>query len=174
MGTGLRFGNVVRIEPKMIKTKKINGKTTKYIELETQKTKTPVKIPLTENIDKILSEKYKYDLKRSYRGGTHTISNDKGNEYLKEVLGLLKLKSLDEFDEDKRKSGTEITEKKGTRKDFITFHSGRKFFICNCLVSGIPLNIIMGYTGHNGDWDVFKRYIDKEYGEELHINKLPF
>lgn len=160
MGTGLRFSDVIRIEPNMVKR---NGET--ILTITTKKTGTEVVIPIKENIDRIL-QKHNDDMK--------TISNDKGNEYLKEVLGLLKMKSLDEYDEDKRKSGTEtITYRKGTRKDFITFHSGRKFFICNCMVSGVPLNLIMGYTGHKGDWDVFKRYVDKNYGKGNGI-KLPF
>ena len=44
-------------------------------------------------------------MKRSFRGGLHTISNDKGNEYLKEVLDLIKLDSLNEPEENLRRSG---------------------------------------------------------------------
>ena len=172
-GTGLRFSDVVRIQPQMIKKKKIDGKTIKYIEIRTQKTKKPVSPPITEKIEKIL-KKYDFDMKRSFRGGLHTISNDKGNEYLKEVLDLIKLDSLNEPDENLRRSGKNITSITGERKDFITFHSGRRFFITNCLVSGIPINLIIGWTGHIEDWDVLKRYIDKKYGISQYWDKIPF
>lgn len=172
-GTGLRFSDVIRIDSTMVKSKKVNKETMRYLKITTQKTGTEVSPPITDPIYNIL-KKYHMDMKRSYPGGIHTISNDKGNQYLREVLDKLNLDSLNDPDENKRKSQKITTTIKGKRKDFITFHSGRKFYITNCILSGIPINLIMGWTGHHGNWDVFENYIGTKYGENIHLNKLPF
>lgn len=43
--------------------------------------------------------------------------------------------------------------------ELITPHVGRKSFICNCLALGIPVNVVMKWTGHK-DYKSMKPYID--------------
>jgi integrase len=38
-------------------------------------------------------------------------------------------------------------------------HAGRRTFICNAILLGIPANVIMKWTGHS-DYKAMKPYID--------------
>lgn len=84
------------------------------------------------------------------------ISNQKMNDYLKEVGRLC---GLNEKLTDVTYTGgikTTITKPKW---QMLGTHCGRRTFICNALMMGIPANTVMKWTGHS-DYNSMKPYID--------------
>ena len=84
------------------------------------------------------------------------ISNQKMNHYLKMLCELC------EFNE----PITIIQYLNGTRHEFtypkwhvVSTHTGRKSFICNALAAGIPVHVVMKWTGHS-DYKAMKPYIE--------------
>lgn len=83
------------------------------------------------------------------------ISNQKMNEYLKEVMRLCSIERL-----------IRVTSvRNGRREDrfvpkwqLIGTHAARRTFICNALMMGIAPNVVMRWTGH-ADYDSMKPYI---------------
>ena len=55
--------------------------------------------------------------------------------------------------------GGERVEDTRPKYAFIGTHTGRRTFICNALMMGIPANIVMKWTGHS-DYSAMKPYID--------------
>ena len=56
-------------------------------------------------------------------------------------------------------SGGERIEETYEKWEKIGTHVGRKSFICNALALGVPVNIVMKWTGHS-DYKAMKPYID--------------
>ena len=84
------------------------------------------------------------------------ISNQKMNHHLKMLCELC------EFNE----PITIIQYLNGTRHEFtypkwqvVSTHTGRKSFICNALAAGIPVHVVMKWTGHS-DYKAMKPYIE--------------
>jgi len=84
------------------------------------------------------------------------ISNQKYNDYLKELGELIGFKDpiKEVFF-----SGNERLESIKPFYEHITSHIGRRSFICNGLYMGIPVHIMMKWTGHS-DYDSMRPYID--------------
>ena len=78
------------------------------------------------------------------------------NEYLKELCELAGINTP-----------VHITYYRGQQRidetlpkyELIGTHAGRRTFICNAILLGIPANVIMKWTGHS-DYKAMKPYID--------------
>ena len=125
-----------------------------YIYITTQKTNDRLPINLNSFAKEIL-DKYK-DCKFPDGTALPVISNQKMNEYLKEVCELC------EFND----PITRVCFRAGQREEetqpkyeLIGTHAGRRTFICFALASGIPPQVVMKWTGHS-DYKAMKPYID--------------
>jgi len=147
--TGLRFSDLSQL-----KMENINDG---FIKIRTQKTNETVVVPLSNQVKSIL---------KKYNGLLpNGISNQKTNEYLKE------LGSKAEFNQT-----IEITQNKGAvkiksfkqKKDLITTHTARRSFATNLFLNGFPTNSIMKITGHKTE-KAFMKYlkISQEQNAEL-------
>lgn len=124
------------------------------IEITTKKTADSLVIELNK-ISRGILEKYKDDIFPDDRA-LPVISNQKMNDALEDLCELAG------FDEDIR-----ITTYQGSKRidtvikkyQLITTHAGRRSFICNSLAAGIPVNVVMKWTGHS-DYKAMKPYID--------------
>ena len=94
------------------------------------------------------------------------VSNQKMNEYLKE------LGELAEIDEPVRETyykGNERIDEVTPKYALLCTHTGRRTFICNALALGIPVQVVMKWTGHS-DYKAMKPYID--VADEIKINAM--
>lgn len=156
--TGLRFGDWHRFNKDHIKTRKANdGQEFQYIEIVTQKTNTPVVIPLHPKLKSILEE-YDFELPK--------ISAQKFNDYIKEVCEIAIPEST--FLRIYSESGS--TEDQWTPKyKKIGSHSARRSFASNFWEKGLPAQMLMQITGHSTEKQFFQ-YIDvdkKRLAEEF-------
>jgi len=110
------------------------------------KTGTKVNIPLLPETKKIL-EKYKYNIPK--------ISNQKFNEYLKELFLYLEF-----FDDVKHINfiGKKRTETIHKKWELITSHTARKTFVTLSLEAGMRQETVMKISGHTS-YESFKRYM---------------
>lgn len=137
--TGLRFSDLTRI-----KSENIKGD---YLEIEQQKTGKPVIIPLHP----IVSEIWKI-----YNGKLPTsISNQKFNEYIKEVC---KLAGIVEVEQKNKTVGGMRVQSTYKKYELIGSHTARRSFATNLYLSGFPALSIMQITGHKTE-GAFMRYI---------------
>ncbi len=138
--TGLRYSDYSILKPENIK----EG----FIETTQIKTGEPVVIPIHNTVKKII-EKYNGILPTS-------ISNQKTNEYLKQVGKLLP--SLQKtFTQTFTKGGFKVIENK-CKWELLTTHTGRRSFASNEYLAGMPALTIMAITGHKTE-KAFLRYI---------------
>lgn len=127
--TGLRFSDVMRLTKDRIKDNSIH--------ISTQKNKKLVKIPLFLFANEIL-EKYDNELP--------TISNQKMNEYVKELAELAEVNEVVILDHYKGKR----TKGKAFKKyELISSHTGKKTFIMLNIEAGTPIHILSEITGNN-------------------------
>jgi len=125
-----------------------------YIQITTQKTSDMLKIELNKYAKAIL-EKYK-DKTFPKNKALPQISNQRMNEYLKEmaeICGINKAETVTYFIGNKRHD--EVHPKWA----LMGTHTGRRTFICNALMLGIPAQVVMKWTGHS-DYKAMKPYID--------------
>ncbi|WP_018620856.1 site-specific integrase [Spirosoma luteum] len=144
--TGLRFSDFTTIRPEYIK----DG----MIRMEQFKTQGKVVIPCHPIVTALL-DKYNGQLPKS-------ISNQKSNDYLKEICKQAELNSNE---------GKAIT-KGGVRVirslekwQMVSTHTGRRSFATNMYLLGVPSITIMRITGHKTE-KAFMRYIKLD--EEQH------
>lgn len=144
--TGLRYSDVHNLKRSDIKEDRI--------EITTIKTADSLTIELNDHSRAIL-ETYKEEI---FEGGKAlpTISNQKMNNYLKE---LCKLAEIDEPIRETYYKGNERIDTITPKYELIGTHAGRRTFICNALSLGIPAQVVMKWTGHN-DYKAMKPYID--------------
>lgn len=136
--TGMRISNYSKVQKKDIQDGFIKVRDKKNID------KT-LEIPLNEYSDYIL-KKYDYNLP--------SISNQKFNEYIKDVFEDM------EYDQEIKKTiriGNEIIETMTPFHDRISSHTARRSFITIMKNKKIPDKIIMSYTGHRS-LEVFNKY----------------
>ncbi len=149
--TGLRYSDYSNIKPENIDVKN------NLLQIVSKKTDTPIAIPLHTVVNSIL-KKYNYVLPKS-------ISNQKTNEYLKE-LGI---REKNWHDDKKTKclheTVTKIITKGGmethTNKkkyEMLSTHTARRSFATNLYLSGFPSISIMKITGHTTEKS-FMKYI---------------
>lgn len=129
---GLRYQDVANLRWVHIKND--------YLELTTQKTKQKARIPLNE---------YSLDILAKYRGQArplHVISNQKTNDYLKE---LGELAGINQEIERTRYKGSEALKEIMPKYQFLSFHDARRTFVTLSLEKGMLPSEIMEITGHS-------------------------
>ena len=144
--TGLRHSDVYNLKRSDVKEE--------HIEITTIKTADSLIIELNDHSKAIL-EKYK-DIPFQNNKALPVVSNQKMNEYLKE------LGELAEIDEPVRETyykGNERIDEVTPKYALLSTHTGRRTLICNALALGIPVQVVMKWTGHS-DYKAMKPYID--------------
>jgi site-specific recombinase XerD len=124
--TGLRHGDLVRISREHYKI--IDEQP--VITIHQEKTKESVTIPLTDESESIVLG--------LLSGKVYPISNQKENDYLKELCKLAKINEPIEVGVNQVRLKYEL----------IGTHTGRRTFATNLVQKGIPANVAMKYTGH--------------------------
>ena len=152
--TGLRFADFSKIKSENI-DKDEHGE---FIEVQTQKTGKTVVVPILPTVQRIVS-KYDGQLPKS-------ISNQKMNDYLKEIGQLAGFDSIES--KTLTKQGMKVTINK-TKSDLMTTHTARRSFASNNYLAGMPTISIMAITGHSTERS-FMRYIKLTPRE--HANKI--
>ena len=136
--SGLRFSNYSKIK----KNDVVDG----FINIIDVKDKTKsLSIPLNRYSKEIL-EKYDYKLPK--------ISNQKFNDYLKELFEAMKYNNIIKKT---MRYGNDIIETESTFSDRISSHTARRSFITIMKNEGVPDKVIMSYTGHKSI-EVFNNY----------------
>ena len=128
--TGLRFSDYSILKPQNIN----DG----FIKIKQVKTGSPIVIPVHSVVKKIL-EKHNGKLPKS-------ISNEKTNEYLKEIVS-----------KEITKGGSQITQMREKWK-LVQSHTARRSFATNEYNAGTPPLVIMAITGHKTEKS-FLKYI---------------
>lgn len=144
--TGLRYSDVANLKKSDIKENSI--------EITTVKTTDSLIIELNDHSRSIL-DKYKDDIFNKDLA-LPVISNQKMNEYLKE---LMELAGIDEPIRETFYKGNKRIDRITPKYALIGTHAGRRTFICNALSLGIPPQVVMKWTGHS-DYKAMKPYID--------------
>jgi integrase len=152
--TALRYSDYSNIKPENIYT------TDKgiFLNIKTYKTGKTVIIPLHWIVKNIL-DKYKNELPRS-------ITNQKTNDYLKELGELAGINDKVNISQNKGGVRVDITKLK---YKLITTHTARRSGATNMYLSGIPVQSIMILTGHKTE-KVFMSYL--RFTEEDNANIL--
>lgn len=123
-------------------------------EFITQKTDDSIVVEFNKYSREIL-EKYR-NTKIPGDKALPVISNQKYNEYLKEIGELVGLNQPIKISYYK---GSKRYDEVVSKFMKLSSHVGRRSFICNGLYLGIPVHIIMKWTGHS-DYDSMRPYID--------------
>lgn len=137
--TGLRFSDFTRITKDNIS----NG----FIHIEQQKTAGRVSVPLHPVVNEIW-KKYGECL-------PPTISNQKFNDYIKEVC---KLSEIDTSEHKSITKGGIRRSQKYAKWELVSSHTARRSFATNLFLSGFPALSIMQITGHKTE-AAFMKYI---------------
>lgn len=137
--TGLRFSDVAALKPEHDRIDRLH--------VTTQKTRDSLVIPVSPKARALL------DL--LWSGEVHPITNQKLNEFLKE---LAQRACIDVLIEDTEYKGGKRHSTKKPKFALISSHTGRRTFVTLALESGLPWEVIMKVTGHK-DMRSFKRYI---------------
>ncbi len=144
--TGLRYSDAYNLKHSDIKGD--------WIEITTIKTADSLTIELNDHSRAILN-KYKGV---HFEGGKAlpVISNQKMNDYLKE---LCELAEINELVRETYYKGNERIDEVTPKYALMGTHAGRRTFICNALSLGISAQVVMKWTGHS-DYKAMKPYID--------------
>jgi integrase len=137
--TGLRYSDIVKLQRENIKDD--------YIEFKTVKTRTFLKIPLTDYAKELLE--------RNNGLLPKLFSNQKTNEYLKELGKLADIKEQIQVVKYRGVNKVEFLEPK---YNFMTTHTARRTFVTLSLEKGMRPETVMSITGHT-DYATFKKYI---------------
>jgi len=138
--SGLRFSDLSKLN-------KDNITKDNTINVKTIKTNQSVVVPI-HTIVKQIFEKYDYQLPRE-------ISNQKFNEYLKDVAKIAGIK--EPITTESTKGGFKVSET--TEKyNLVTSHTARRSFATNAFLMDMPSISIMKITGHKTE-SAFMRYI---------------
>jgi integrase len=126
------------------------------LELNAVKTSRKLSIPLLPEADAIIERHL------AEGGRLPKISNQKMNEYLKELCELSGI--IEEVERTEFRGGIEqkIVQKKF---ELVTTHTGRRSFVTNSLRRGLRVDIVMKLSGHKS-LASFKKYI-KETTENV-------
>jgi site-specific recombinase XerD len=152
---GLRFGDFSRISTQHLK-KNDDGY---FLEIRQEKTEDMVSIPLTDD-----SLKTVQDL---ISGKVHALSNQKMNQYVKE---LCELAGIDEPFEIHHYKGRDKTSEVVPKYSLVSTHTGRRTFATNLLERGVPAEVVMKFTGHK-DYRSFIKYVNIPQKSQMKIVK---
>lgn len=152
--TGQRIGDLLKMKEitresfqialQILQSEGISSYRKIEIYFNTHKTSSRVEVPLSFEVAEIL-------LKRS--GLPHQISEQKLNLYIKEVgkeAGLTQM-VLSEKQVQRKINGKTVsrkTEGHYPKYELITSHIGRRSYATNAYIKMVPINVIMGITGH--------------------------
>jgi len=105
--------------------------------------------------------KYSLEIIDRYRGGDSEyvfprMQNYTANTFLQSLCELCEINTP--ITKTYYKGGERIEDTR-PKFAFVGTHAGRRTFICNALMMGIPANIVMKWTGHS-DYSAMKPYID--------------
>jgi integrase len=153
--TGLRFSDFSQL--------KIENINEDAIKVKTQKTGQTVVIPIHWTVKNIL-EKYE----QTSIGLPRPLSNQKMNEYLKEIGAIVGINS--EVLIDNTKGGLRV-QKTVCKYDLITTHTARRSFATNLFKSGFSSIGIMKITGHKTEKS-FMKYIKISNEENSDLLRL--
>jgi len=150
--TGLRFSDFSQIHRSNIKGS--------ILEIKTQKTGRLVKIPLRPAVKEILNR---------YNGNApKAISNQRMNDYLKEIA---KLAELDNPILKYKSKGLKTVTETYKKYQLVCTHTARRSFATNCYKADIPVKHIMMITGHTTETEFFKYIqIDETENAEMLLN----
>jgi len=140
----LRYSDYSRINKEHLKFKE----GVHHLRIRQEKTEQFIDIPLiSESL--IITQKL-------IKGEIHPISNQKMNNYVKELCKLAELNDLQEVHTyvGKEKK-TQVIEK----HNLITTHTGRRTFATDLLQRGVDAGIVMQFTGHK-DYKSFSSYVN--------------
>lgn len=150
--TGLRFSDLARLTP----DKFIIEDDLEILKIETEKTGEIVKIPISPIVKPIL-ERYNFKIP--------VLSNQKMNEYLKDIGELAKIEQDVEISD--MRAGIKSREI-FKKYDLITTHTARRSFASNLYIQGIPARSIMAITGHRTE-KAFMAYIKLSHMEKIRL-----
>lgn len=154
--TGLRYSDYSRINEDHIK-KDDDGY--KILKIRQEKTGEFVEIPLTLESELIIG--------KLLSGEVHPVSNQKMNDYVKE---LCKAAEVDELFEIHRFQGKLKATKRMPKYELITTHTGRRTFATNLMQRGVPALTVMKFTGHR-DYKSFAKYVNIPKRAEMNAVK---
>jgi len=141
---GLRYSDLVTLKPIHLQ----NG----FINKVALKTNEPVKIPV---IPELLELFYKY---WNNNQPLPTISNQKGNDYLKEIGKKANLiRPFNYTQKQSRQTREQIFE----AWEMMTWHVARHSFITNCIQLGVPQEVVRRVVGH-ASFQTLKKYIQND------------
>ncbi|WP_226163663.1 site-specific integrase [Hymenobacter terricola] len=149
--TGLRFSDHI-LTPNNIKGN--------YIVLTTQKTKTLVKIPMSDSAKAIL-EKYDYTMPKQY------LAN-----FSKVLKALAKQAGLNELIHTQKKIGAEIVESYEPKHKLISAHVARKTFITHALSAGVNPAVLKLWIGHSKMELMFSNYASGQMNTVSEMEKI--
>lgn len=156
--TSLRYSDVYNLKRGDVKEKSIF--------VTTIKTGKPVEIELNK-FSKAILDKYK-DYTFEKDKALPVISNQKMNDYIKE---LGKMCGIDEPIRETYYKGSVRNDNYYPKYELMGTHTGRRTFICNALLLGIPANVIMKWTGHRSykSMQVYIDVTDKAKEENMNL-----
>src|SRR5699024_6461743 len=137
------------------------------IYVTTEKTYDSLVIELND-VTKYILKEYK---DTPFKGGKvlPIISNQKTNDYVKELGDLV---GLNEPITETYFIGNRRYNDLKPKFEYMTSHIGRRNFICLCIAKGIPIQVIMKWTGHT-DYKSMVPYIEvSEKTKEIEMEKL--
>jgi Phage integrase SAM-like domain/Arm DNA-binding domain/Phage integrase family len=146
--TGLRYSDYATFDPvkHLLTRQQPTGELYRVLLVTTQKTSTPVEIPTTKLVERILSK---------YKDALPKITSKHINEGIKEIGRLAGINDTITIE---TKIGTTTTAKQYQKYELITTHTGRRSFCTNAYKRGVPTSQLMKLTGHKTE-AVFFRYI---------------
>jgi site-specific recombinase XerD len=142
--TGLRFSDYTRINSQHLKQDGDGYN----LEIRQTKTDEHVSIPLTETALNTVRE--------LINGKYHAITNQRMNEYVKNLCELAEI--TEPFEVHKYK-GRDKTVEIIPKHKLVTTHTGRRTFATNLLNKGVPAEVVMKFTGHK-DYRSFAKYVN--------------
>jgi integrase len=128
-----------------------------FLTFRQQKTNNKVKIPLHPVVTEILT---KYNFKMP-----NQISNQKFNEYIKEVCEIAKIDSNETFT---RTVGGKLISEKYPKYKLVSSHTGRRSFCTNMYKRELPTLMIMAISGHRTEKS-FMKYIKVKQDEHAEM-----
>ncbi|MGP1994056.1 tyrosine-type recombinase/integrase [Zobellia laminariae] len=144
--TGLRYSDVYNLRRSDLKPN--------HIEITTIKTSDNLIIEFNKHSRAIIN-KYAH-IPYENDKALPVISNQKMNDYIKELGELAKINTpvrLTHY------IGNIRTDEVLPKHELLGTHVGRRTFICSALAIGIPVQVVMKWTGHS-DYKAMKPYID--------------
>ncbi len=141
---GLRYSDLVSLNPIHVQ----NGMITKVA----VKTNQYLKIPVIPELQQLFSKYWQNKM------SLPQISNQKGNEYLKEAAKLAGINRQFNYIQKKNKKAEETTYEAW---QMMSWHVARHSFITNCIQLGVPIEVVRRIVGHTS-FQTMKKYIQND------------